>query len=572
MKTNRIKILSPGTVSKIAAGEVIDRPSSVLKELLENSLDADAKTINIDFSASGKELIRVNDDGSGVLADDIELSIKRHSTSKISDFSDLDKLNTFGFRGEALYSIAAVSKLTIKSLANKSNLAREIYAEGGKILKNSPAGHSQGTTVEVKDLFYNLPARKKFLKTDATERSRIIKTFEEYALSNTDVGFYIRSEGSEIYSLPAPKGDERKKLHSRIKSVYGEEISDNLNYVSDRFMDVKGFIGSINRFSTSKTIQFFFVNKRPVTSLVLVQALYRAMSSYLDRNSRAVSFIHFDLKPDTFDINIHPQKREIRFKDEGLIFSLVSRLVAQAMGAGFSAEEEKNTAVYYIRDKERPVERSLEIDSSIQPHSQHKAQDEMFKPFYRFLGQISQSYLLFETEKSLLVLDQHAAAERVLFEKYLGELDSKPQVQEFIVPVTVDITASQMENLMSNGNWLKNVGFEIERFGSNTISVVGTPVVFGFDDNQIKEFIFSLSQELSDAKEESETIRRQRLARLACKKSVKARRDITREEAVALLKNLHNCKHPNICPHGRPISFELGKSEISKKLGRGKVL
>jgi DNA mismatch repair protein MutL len=606
---NTIHVLPGSVVSKIAAGEVIEKPASVLKELIENSVDAGAETINIDFENAGKKLIRVNDDGAGLSPQDVAVAIKRHSTSKISAFEDLDKLTTFGFRGEALYSISAISKLTLKSSLHGALRGRQVYAEGGHVIKDLPYPPAGGTTVEVRDLFFNTPARRKFLKSDATEKSRLLKVVEESALVNTSVAFNVRSDGKEIYSL---------------KSVFTGEITSSLNYVTDKFMDVKAFIGAVNRFSTVKNLQFFFVNKRPVTSLVMRQAMYKAMADFAQKNTRPVSFMYFNMSPDSFDVNIHPQKKEVRFKDEGLIYSMVSKMVAASFSKDtiFKTNEEK--AVYYIRDKERCAakdfaakrkndtkenfdagtgreEKAITAElSDFRKVSLQKAaaQEEihskpyepqkyvpiekqtskmpnevsMFKPFYRFLGQIAQSYLLFETENALLVVDQHAAAERVLFEKYLAELDSVPAVQRFIIAVSIDMTASQTETVMSEQEQLKNAGFEIDRFGPKTIQVSAAPAVLALADDKIKDFVFALAGDFKNTKRQSSTVKRQKLARLACKKSVKAHQNITREEAVNLLKNLHACRHSNICPHGRPTTFSIGKTEISKKFHRTKTL
>ena len=610
---NKIKILPESVINKIAAGEVIERPASVLKELIENSIDAGAKTINVDIEKAGKGLIRVNDDGSGLSPADLELAVKRHSTSKITDFSDLDKLATFGFRGEALYSISAVSKMIIKSSTADALSGSEIYVEGGNIKRVLPAGPVGGTTVEIKDLFFNTPARKKFLKSDSTEKSRMLKVIEESALINTATAFNVRCDGKEVYSLPAQTQDVRTNLLNRVRAVLGKEIADKLIFVKDDFADFKGFIGVVNRFSTSKSMQFFFVNKRPVTSTILRQALYRALSSYTDKNARVVSIIFLNLAPDSFDVNIHPQKKEVRFKDEGLIFSVISKLAAQALGQNLAENTPQNKAVYYIQDKKRSVAKDLErklkeekensasddnaflnIDNFVAVEEKsdaksetfsspqngakpsgavHLKDGEIFTPFYRFLNQVSQSYLLFETKDGVLFVDQHAAQERILFEEYLAQLEgSKPAVQKFIVPVNVEMAASGIENIMQWKTWLADAGFEIERFGPTTIMLHSAPEVFGFDDNTIKEFVLTLAENMKNAADETEDIKRQKVARLACKKSVKANETVTSREAVEILKKLHECKHPNICPHGRPATFSFSKGEISKKFSRSKVL
>jgi DNA mismatch repair protein MutL len=292
----KIKVLPENVINKIAAGEVIERPASVLKELLENSMDAGAGTINIDLETAGKKLIRVHDNGTGLSEKDLELAVKRHSTSKISNFEDLDSLTTFGFRGEALYSIAAISKLNIKSSLHNAESGSQIYLEGAKLVKKSSAAAIGGTTVEVKDLFFNTPARKKFLKSDSTERSHLIKVIEEAALTNPKIAFNVKSAGKEIYCLPKQSSDEKTNLFNRIKSILGKDIASKLSYVSDADLGCRAFIGTVGRFTTSKNMQFFFVNKRPVTSAILRQSMYRALANYTDKNSRIVSVVYIPKK------------------------------------------------------------------------------------------------------------------------------------------------------------------------------------------------------------------------------------------------------------------------------------
>ena len=270
----RIKLLDQKTAGKIAAGEVIERPSGVLKELLENSLDSGATIINVDIEKAGKKLIRVNDNGQGIGKEDLPTALLRHSTSKITDFEDLGSLNTFGFRGEALYSIAAISKITISSCVEGEKGAM-IQAEGGKLINQAPAPALKGTTVEVRDLFFNTPARLKFLKSDAVERSHLLSCAEDAAMANPETAFNVRTDGNKIYALASQKNDQAG-LRSRLGKIIGEEIVKNLIYIEDSQFSFKAFVSPADKLSPARDRQFFFVNRRPITCKLLQQALYKA--------------------------------------------------------------------------------------------------------------------------------------------------------------------------------------------------------------------------------------------------------------------------------------------------------
>ncbi|MCG2726205.1 MAG: DNA mismatch repair endonuclease MutL, partial [Elusimicrobia bacterium] len=341
-----INLLTEDVISKIAAGEVIERPASVLKELIENSIDSGAKRINIEIEKAGKRLIRVHDDGKGMDEEDLLLSVRRHSTSKISNFEDLEKLKSFGFRGEALYSIFAVSRLSVISSKENSAFGLSINGEGGKIISEGKTPPVRGTVVEVRDLFFNTPAREKFLKSDQSERAHLIRAVEDAALSNLDISFFLKIDNIEIFAFHVSLGNSFDKLLERTAAVLGKNLSKNLMNMESKNGDIKiaGLISKPNGFSASRLNQYFFVNKRPVSSKVLHQSLYKGYSGILDRkHPSCVLFI--DMPPFDFDVNIHPQKKDVKFKNDGDIFKIISNSVfaeIQKIEAPASFPENKN--------------------------------------------------------------------------------------------------------------------------------------------------------------------------------------------------------------------------------------
>ena len=320
----KIAVLDKNTIDKIAAGEVVERPSSVVKELVENAIDAGATRINIDIENAGKKLIRVNDNGCGIKESELKLALLRHSTSKIVNFEDLETLNTFGFRGEALFSISAVSKLTISSYQEGSKPSR-LYAEGGKIISQSSAPALQGTTAEVKDLFFNTPARLKFLKTDSVERSHLLLVVEETALANLDIGFQVKIDGALIYNF-APVKNEPENLRKRIAQIIGKETAETLHFIKEKDFNFCAYISPINKLCASRNLQYFFVNKRPVNCKILQQAIFKAYQPYRASNRYPCAIVYLTLPPSDFDVNNPIAYKDMEEIDKWLL-SKYNRLV-----------------------------------------------------------------------------------------------------------------------------------------------------------------------------------------------------------------------------------------------------
>lgn len=580
-----IQILPEEVISRIAAGEVIERPASVLKELLENAVDAGAAKITIDIKKAGKKLIRVHDDGGGMGPEDLKLCVGRHATSKLRAFEDLDSISTFGFRGEALYSIFAVSRMTLTSFKPGTETGHSVSGEGGRIISEISTPPVKGTTVEVADLFFNTPARLKFLKSEPSERAQLIRTVEEAALADLNIGFTLTIDGAEAFSLPLGGDDFWAALNERAAVIFGRNVYQGLIKMEGRnpAVSVYGLISRPDSLSATRVNQHFFVNKRPVSSRVLKLALYRGYDTLRGGRHPACA-LFLDLKPSDFDVNIHPQKKDVKFAAENEIFKKVS-------GDVYTEILKRQTASVNLEGSHEPAAQySSSPPSSLIPHPSPLPAEALFTPdtlrlepasrendetpnWYTppvsYLGQIARSYLLFESGGGLLVMDQHAAQERILFEKYLEELSKgATKVQPLMLPVSVEMPRSQIETVLKWKDWLNKAGFEIERFGTTTMLLHSTPALFYFTPEALSEFLGYLAEVLGEPEKAAEDLKRNIVAMMACKKSVKAHDFIKTQEALRLIEDLKTAKDSFHCPHGRPTLFYISRSEIARKFQR----
>ena len=563
---NKIHLLSNEVVNKIAAGEVVERPGSVIKELVENSIDAQAKHITIEFEASGKKLIRVTDDGCGMSPEDTEMSVKRHTTSKIKDFPDLLKLSTMGFRGEALSSIAAVSKLDIVTRIEDSQTGWDINVSGGKLVNKREIGAPKGTTIEVKDIFFNTPARRKFLKSDQAERVNILHIIEELALSNPEIGFTVKSDKKTIINAPAvsPSASNHKE---RIIDIMGNEVYNGTIYFEKEQGDFKitGFISRIENSRLNKKMQYFFINRRPVTSRILSQALYDAYRASLPVNRHPMAMIFIQTNPEDVDVNVHPTKRLVKFSYEKGIYELLNqtireRLVKQTSPI-FHLSESKTTT--YIEQTTLQLSRETETMEHPLP---------ILSTPSRIIGHLYNTYIILETPDGLTIMDQHAANERVLYEKFMKQSkpDIKPMAQNLIVPLTWETSPHETQLLKSHLEQLHRAGFVIEEFGKNTFIFKSYPIVFG-EIKQVKDFINNfISALMNDFTDSSLKILavEEKIVRSACRAAVKAKDHLSNNEISQLLNDLKRCSQPLCCPHGRPTTIHITTEELTKKFGR----
>ena len=579
----KISLLSPEVFSRIAAGEVVENPAAVLKELIENALDAGAATINVEISGGGKGLIRVNDDGCGMEPEDMALCLKRHATSKISAFGDLEILATYGFRGEALYAAASVSRLSITSRTARGQGWR-LEANAGDIAFSGPASSAQGTTVEIRDLFYNTPARLKFLKSDETERARMTAVVEEAALANSAVHFTLKSESRERLNFPALKG--AGAAQERLFAVLGDELARTLVPVAADRPEMKAllFASPPEHLASSRKFQWWFVNRRPVESRLLQQALYHAFREL--RGARHPVLAAFlEMPAAAFDVNVHPAKREIRFKADREVFDLVSGLIAKAAArqsappllnfprgnAGAAAVSE--AAASYRSGAAAPNLSTSEAFLDLR--AEHPANSfvpreglpRWFHPPYRYLGQIEKSYLVFESDGGITVVDQHAAQERILFEKYAAEVaDGKVRVQRLMLPMSLELPASRIAEVLSRRERLHEIGFEMEPFGKTMLNVVAVPALFE-KAADLKDMIGRLLDFHGDPRVAARESRHEAVAMIACKAAVKAHDALSEKEAMRLLEDLKDCREP-ACPHGRPALLALDRQELARRFSR----
>ncbi|HAN03874.1 MAG TPA: DNA mismatch repair endonuclease MutL [Elusimicrobia bacterium] len=582
-----IKVLPEDVVSKIAAGEVIERPASVLKELIENSLDAGASKIEIEIKKAGRGLIRVHDDGRGMDREDLRLALGRHATSKLSVFDDLYSLATFGFRGEALYSVFAVSRLKLTSFKAGADSGYSIEGEGGRVIADLPAAPVKGTTIEAADLFFNTPARAKFMKSDAAERSHLIKTVEEAALANAGVSFRLVIDGAELLNLPALPGGLWENLKNRAAAIFGKSVYAGLARVEGKTpgMAVYGLVSRPDALGATRANQHYFVNRRPVSSALLRQALYRGYGHMLTGRHPACA-VFIELDPGAFDANIHPQKRDVKFSSENEIFKTVSNTVyeellkkqtaAVAMAAPEAGRQFTAPDVPAYREAAAPPAPAAEAPGLFEaptahPHGglQPVAADWRASDL-SYLGQLAKSYLLFESDGGLLVVDQHAAQERVLFEKYLDEFSrGAVKVQPLLVPLEAELSRSQMETVLKWRDWMKSAGFEIDQRGPAVALLRAAPALFYFSQPAFAEFLGYLSEVLGEPERAAEEIKRNVIATMACKKSIKAHDFVKPQEALRLMDDLRRTKDSYHCPHGRPTLFHLSGVDIARRFQRG---
>ncbi|MBI3551297.1 MAG: DNA mismatch repair protein MutS [Elusimicrobia bacterium] len=586
----KIVKLPDAVSSRIAAGEVIERPAALLKELIENALDAGASKITVESAGAGKKSLRVTDDGCGMDRADCELCLARHATSKISRFEDLESLATYGFRGEALYAAAAVSKLSIASSQPGAKTGWRIEARGGKAASSGPAPAVAGTTVLVEDLFRQTPARLKFLKSDQYEKGKLAAAVEEAALANPEVHFSYKSEGRQSLSLPAEKAaDPVERARRRVRAVLGRELAEGLIMLPAERAGFRltMFLSPADSLASSRHFQYWFVNRRPVESRLLQQALYRGYGEHRSRERHPVVAAFLELSPDSFDVNVHPGKREIRFKSDREVFDLVSGLVASALSksrapaplskaGGSSSVAEPVPAFYlggrsYFPDEPAPAfgrGGSGKPGQDLLPAFQPGQGPRWFSPPYRYLGQIEKSYLVFESSGGIFVLDQHAAAERILFEKLLGEVEAgAAKSQKLLLPLCVELPASAVTKVLSRAERLTRLGFSVEPLGKTALRVTAVPALFS-KASDLKDLVHRAVESFEDSAASARDLKHDAIATIACKAAVKAHDALSEREALKLLEDLKDCEDGTCCPHGRRSMLALNRDELARRFQR----
>ncbi|HBL16854.1 MAG: hypothetical protein A2X36_12690 [Elusimicrobia bacterium GWA2_69_24] len=582
-----VRLLPPDVVSRIAAGEVIDRPASVLKELIENSLDAGAARIAVETLGAGRELLRIADDGRGMEPADCRSAFERHATSKIADFSDLDSLCTFGFRGEALFAVAAVSKVTLTSRAAGSRKGWRVELRGGRLVSEREAPPSEGTVIEVRDLFFNTPARAKFLKSDASERSHLARVVEEAALANPGVSFSLKSEGRGVLRFDShAAGGAAEALRLRACEVLGPELGRGMLAAEAKTdgVELLALLSAADSLQATRSLQYVLVNRRPVANRTVQQALYRAYEPFRAKNRHPAAVLCLTVPPDQVDVNVHPTKREVRFRKEQALYELIARAASRtlltAKGIPTLLPQAGRGSLPPARQPEFPAPRLHEAahayapafhtaSGGARPAAPERPREEAgwFPQSLRYLGQIERSYLAFENDGGLLVVDQHAAQERVLFEKYLGQiLSGEVPVQDLLLPIPVELPASAVHSLLGLRKRLKKIGFSVEPFGKS-LQVLSVPAVFQ-KSADVKDVVHGLLEGLLSPAAAAADARYDATATIACKASVKAHDSLSPAEAVELLASLRRCADPSCCPHGRPTMLNLDRAELARRFKR----
>jgi DNA mismatch repair protein MutL len=562
-----IRLLSPDVVSKIAAGEVVERPASVVKELIENSLDAGASQIEIEVRGGGVNLIRVSDNGTGIPKDEVELAFQHHATSKIESLADLDTGTSLGFRGEALHSIAHVAQVDLLTRNKDDPTGTFVSLRDGALVDRGVRAAPQGTTATVRHLFRDIPARLKFLKSATTEGNQITNLAIQYCLAFPGVKFTLSVEGREILRTPGSG-----RLKDAIAEVYGLDVAramleiKGITSESSMVPVVSGYTSppSLNR--ATRGYISFFVNGRWVQSRPLAGAVERAYEGWLGVRRYPISVINIAILPQFVDVNVHPAKREVRFSQEPMVFNAVHGAIRRVLTERAPVPEFKPAAGFTTApSRQMPellsVERRAGAAGPLMPEP---SRPEL--PILRVLGQASLTYIIAEGPDGLYLIDQHAAHERVLFDRALEQRSRKAvDIQPLLEPVPVDLTLKQEEALRAGGEMLAQFGFGIEPFGDRTYLVRAVPAMLvgkGIAD-AVKEAIDSLDDEGAGANEG------ERIARsLACHGSVRAGQPLSQEEMGELIRQLEKTASPRTCPHGRPTMVHLSAGRLEREFGR----
>ena len=568
-----IRVLEPQVVAKIAAGEVVERPASVVKELAENAIDAHASHITIEVEAGGVAMVRVSDDGHGIAADEMALAFERHATSKISDFEDLESVTSLGFRGEALPSIVAVSRVNLYSRTAESDVGHELQARWGEVSTPASAGGPVGTTIEVRDLFDNVPARRKYLRSIGAEASRIGDLVSRMALAFPEVQFRLRQDGRETLLSPG-NGNGRDAL----VAVYGAQVAEGMLPASFRLEDedcsIAGYVSASSLHRANRTYMTFLVNRRLVQSRTLSYALEEAYQGFLPQRRFPLAVLAVQVPPTQVDVNVHPAKREVRFTHEGKAFTLVQRAVREAL-VGFSPIPEVRIEDVLSPSPSSDGGRALAFFPMGGFRGGHPADAPMEEPsgmgiktrlpLLRVVGQIQDTYVVAEGPDGLYLLDQHAAHERVVYDRLVARSGVGRQPRPLLQPQLAELTASQEEMVHTNSDLLAQYGFIIEPFGDRSYLVRAVPeVTAGADPARALVEVLDLAASQGGLRDREDAL----TASIACHSAIRAGQSLTQREMEELVRQLEEADNPHTCPHGRPTTVHLSAHHLEREFGR----
>src|SRR5829696_5759591 len=630
---SKIRVLADHVANQIAAGEVVERPASVAKELVENSIDAGAKRITIEIEAGGRRLLKVSDDGEGMVRDDAILAFERHATSKIRDTEDLAAIGTLGFRGEALASIASVAKVELTTCTEDAKAATRVTIDGGRMRDVKDAAHPRGTTIVVRDLFFNIPARRKFLRSEATETFHLTNLVTHYALAHPEISFTFVNNGREVVrAAPA------KDLRERAFQIFGEEFLENLLEVNGgepQVARVSGYVSAPRDRRTSRDSQYLFVNRRFVRDRMIGRALSEGYRSILPHGVYPAALLFVETPLEEVDVNVHPAKTEVRFRRQAAVADAVREAVKRALAsAGYAPPEERseppieapsriatasavasssaadfNLSSVYINPqpriefvppppviKEEPVvkeaivevsgeEIARDIDEMIRSVESVKsvalpplnsaekfareAVPESLSTNIRPLGQLDESFIIATDDEGLLLIDQHVAHERILFDKYRAlEAERRTDSQQLLVPETFDLTPAQAAVFDDLAPELEKYGFELMRLSGRTVAIRATPADLPASEarNMLAELLDTVDAEKKSTARE--TLRDEIAASLACHAAIKVNMPLAPEKMRWLIERLLQTSSPTTCPHGRPVILRLKTKDILKGFHR----
>ena len=605
---SKIRVLADHVANQIAAGEVVERPASVAKELVENSIDAGATRITVEIEAGGRRLLKVSDDGEGMVRDDAVLAFERHATSKIRVSEDLAAIGTLGFRGEALASIASVAKVELTTSTEGATSATRVTIDGGRMRDVKDAAHPRGTTIAVRDLFFNVPARRKFLRAEATETFHLTNLVTHYALAHPEIAFTFVNNGREVIRAAAAKD-----LRERAYQVFGGEFLDNLLEVNGGHGEVArvtGFVSAPRDRRTSRDSQYLFVNRRFVRDRMIGRSLSEGYRSILPHGVYPAALLFIETPLEEVDVNVHPAKTEVRFRRQAAVADAVREAVRNALAsAAYAAPPQPQPRIEYqppppieyqppqprieyvppsgdeiARDVAVMVEQRQSVQSAVPgsvvtesvvppvPSAEkftREPEPESLSSNIRPLGQLDESFIIATDEQGLLLIDQHVAHERVLFDKYRAlEAARQTDSQQLLVPETFDLTPAQATVFDNLAPELETYGFELMRLSGRTVAIKAAPADLpaGEARNMLSELLDTIDAEKKDSARE--TLRDEIAASLACHAAIKVNMPLAPEKMRWLIDRLLQTSSPTTCPHGRPVILRLNRRDILKGFHR----
>ena len=557
-----IVLLDDLAINKIAAGEVIERPANVVKELVENSIDAGANKIIIEVKNGGKTFIKITDNGKGIGREDMAISLERHATSKIRKVEDLEKTYTMGFRGEALASISAISILTMQSKTKDEFTGTKLVAKAGNIIKAEECGMQVGTTISVENLFFNTPVRYKFLKQDTTEYRYIKDWVQKVALANPNISFRLLNDGKSVFFT-----NGNGNILDIIYLMYGKEIKENLlevNYESDN-IKVTGVIGNTMISRDNRKEQILFLNKRNIKNQILTNSADQAFKGATGIGKYGFFILNLEMPANYYDVNVHPTKMEVRFNDEDKLYKVFYHAIKSAMlNSEFLDNNEKE------QKKENYIENELQFLTNRfknETPAELINRENKREIEYKYIGILFRTFIVIEIGNDMFLIDQHAGHERILYEQikenYKNHIQNNSQLM--LIPEVFNLSHKEIEFVKENIELFRNTGFDIELFGEDSVKISGIPDI-EYKVNKNRMFLDVLDEMITTERTAIKDVEERFIATVACKAAVKANMDLTRQEVDNLIQRLLKLKNPFTCPHGRPTTIKFSKDELFKNL------